>query len=172
LRAMARALPLPTNMRDALAEHVHWERRDRELRLVLGRDGNASGLDLTAQLRHELIRNLLRSELPARGREELEIRLRFWIDEHQEALDRITMDEVTRLAEMAGRDLRSVIARSGGAATGLFAQWVCDVVVPALQLPNHGRTRSNPTFDTMLRNAMRAALTETEPRRPGQARSE
>jgi hypothetical protein len=62
-----------------------------------------------------------------------------------------------------GRDLRTAIVQSGNAASVLFARWVCDVVVPAMQLPNRGRRRANSTFDIMLRNAMRAALTELPP---------
>jgi hypothetical protein len=165
-QAMARAYPLPTNMRDAQAEHCRWEMRDRELQLVLGRGGNASALDLTAHLRQELVRNLIRSELPVRGKADFQIRLQFWIDEHQEAIERTPLDEVMRLAEMAGRDLGSAIVRNSNATTVLFAQWVRDVVVPGLQLPERGRTGSNPTFDAMLRDAMRVALTEIEPQRP------
>jgi hypothetical protein len=171
VQAIARAYPLPTNMQDALAEHAHWERRDRELQLVLEPEGNASRLDLTAHLRRELVRNLIRSELPVHGEEELQIRLQFWIDERREEIDGTTLDEVKHLAEMVGRDLRSAIVQSGNATSVLFARWVCDVVVPVLQLPDRGRARSNRTFDAMLRDAMRAAVTETEPQRPGQARS-
>jgi hypothetical protein len=163
VRAVAQAFPLPTNLQDALAEHAHWETRDRELQLVLGRGGNASGLDLTAHLRRERVGNLIRSELPVRGKADFQIRLQFWIDEHQEELDRTTVDEVMRLAEMAGRDLASAITRNSNATTVLFAQWVCDVVVPALPLPDRGRTGSKLTFETMLRDAMRDALTEIEP---------
>jgi hypothetical protein len=135
----------------------------------MGRGDDTSGLDLTAQLRRELVANLIRSELPVRGRAELQIRLQFWIDESQAELDRTPLDEVVRLAEVAGRDLGHAIARNGNATTVLFAQWVCDVVVPALKLPNRGRTGSNLTFDAMLRGAMRAALTEIEAPRPGEA---
>jgi hypothetical protein len=163
VRATARACPLPTNIQDALAEHAYWERRDRELRLVLGRGDDTSGLDLTAQLRRELVANLIRSELPVHNRTDMQTRLQFWIDESQAEIDRTPLDEVVRLAEMAGRDLGGAIARNSSATTVLFAQWVCNVVVPALQLPNRGRAGSNPTFDTMLRGAMRAALTEIEP---------
>ena len=169
LRAIARAYPLPTNMQDAVAELAHWDRRDRELRLVLGHD--AAGLDLTAHLRRELVRNLIRSELPVRGETEFQIRLQFWIDERGEEIDRTTLEEVKHLAEMVGQDLRRAIVRSGNAATGLFARWVCDVVVPALQLPERGRAGSDLTFDAMLRNAMRAALTDSERQGSGQARS-
>jgi hypothetical protein len=171
VQAIARAYPLPTNLQDALAEHAHWERRDRELRLVLGPEGNTSRLDLTAQLRWELVRNLIRSELPVRGEAEFQIRLQFWIDERPEEIDRATLDEVKHLAEMVGRDLRGAIVQSGNATSVLFARWVCDVVVPTLQLPDRGRARSNLTFDAMLRNAMRDALTEIEPQRPGQGPS-
>jgi hypothetical protein len=167
MQAIARAYPLPTNMQDALAEHAHWERRDRELQLVLGRGGNTSRLDLTAHLRRELVRNLIRSELPVHGEAEFQMRLQFWIDERQEEIDRTTLDEVKHLAEMVGRDLRRAIVQSGNATTVLFARWVCDVVVPALQLPDRGRAGSNLTFDAMLRDAMRDALTEIEPQRPG-----
>jgi hypothetical protein len=163
-QAIARAYPLPTNMQDALAEHTHWERRDRELQVVLGPAGR---LDLTAQLRREVVRDLMRSELPVHGEAEFQIRLQFWIDDRQEEIDRTTLDEVKHLAEMVGRDLRSAIMRSGNATSVLFARWVCDVVVPALQLPDRGRARSNLTFDAMLRDAMRVALTEIEPQRPG-----
>ncbi len=167
VRAIARAYPLPTNMWDALAEHAHWDGRNRELRLLLGSDGNASRLDLTAHLRWELVRNLIRSELPIHGSAEFQIRLRFWIDEHQDEIDRTTLGEVKRLADIVARDLASAIARSGNTSTVLFAQWVCDVVVPALQLPDRGRAGSNLKFDAMLCDAMRTALTEIEPQRPG-----
>ena len=169
MQAIARACPLPTNMQDALTEHAHWEGRDRELQLVPGPEGNASRLDLTAQLRRELIRNLIRSELPVHGEAELQIRLQFWIDERREEIDHTTLDEVKHLAERVGRDLRGAILRSGNATSVLFAQWVCDVVVPTLQLPPRGRVRSNLTFDAMLRDAMRTALTEIEPQRSGHA---
>jgi len=169
VQAIKRAYPLPTNMQDALAEHAHWERRDRELQLVLGLDGSMSRLDLTARLRQELVGNLIRSELPVHGEAELQIRLQFWINERKEEIDRTTLDDVKHLAEMVGRDLRSAILQSGNATSVLFARWVCDVVVPALQLPNRGRAGSNLTFDAMLRHAMRAALTEIEPQGPGQA---
>lgn len=171
LQAIARAYPLPTSMQEALTEWLHWEGRDRELQIVLGSDDATSGLDLTARLRRELVGNLIRSELPVRGEAELQIRLQFWIDERQEEIDRTTLDEVKQLAETVGRDLRSAIVQSGNATSVLFARWVCDVVVPALQLPDRGRARLNPTFDAMLRNAMRAALSEVEPPPPGQARS-
>ena len=101
------------------------------------------------------------------GEAEFQIRLQFWIDERQEEIDRYTLDEVKHLAEMVGRDLRGAIVQSGNATTVLFARWVCDVVVPALQLPDHGRAGANRTFDAMLRDAMRAALKEVEPQRPG-----
>jgi len=166
-RAIARAYPLPANMQDALAEHAHWDRRDREVQLVLGRGGNTPRLDLTAHLRRELVGNLIRSELPVHGEAEFQIRLQFWIDERREEIDRTMLDEVKHLAEMVGRDLRSAIVQSGNATTVLFARWVCDVVVPALQLPDRGRAGANLTFDAMLRAAMRAALTEIEPQRPG-----
>jgi len=166
VQAIARAYPLPTNMQDALAEYAHWERRDRELQIVLGSEGNTSRLDLTAHLRRELVGNLIRSELPVQGEAELQIRLQFWIDERQEEIDLTTLDEVKHLAEMVGRDLRSAIVQSGNATSVLFARWVCDVVVPTLQLPNRGRPGSNLTFDAMLRDAMRAALTEVEPQHP------
>jgi hypothetical protein len=103
------------------------------------------------------------------GEAELQIRLQFWIDERREEIDGTTLDEVKHLAEMVGRDLRSAIVQSGNATSVLFARWVCDVVVPVLQLPDRGRARSNRTFDAMLRDAMRVAVTETEPQRPGQA---
>src|ERR1700722_8535918 len=64
LQAIARAYPLPGNMQDALKEHAHWERRQRELQLVLGPEDTACRLDLTAHLRRELVGNLIRSELP------------------------------------------------------------------------------------------------------------
>jgi hypothetical protein len=160
LQAIAHAYPLPTDMQDAVTELAHWESRDRELQLVLGPDGK---LDLTADLRRELVRNLIRSELPVHGEEELQIRLQFWIGERQEDIDLTTLDEAKHLAETVGRDLRSAIVQSGNATSVLFARWVCDVVVPAMQLPNRSRRRSNPTFDAMLRNAMRAALTEIPP---------
>jgi hypothetical protein len=163
VQAIARAYPLPTNMQDALAEHAQWERRDQELQGVLGTEDNTSRLDLTAHLRRELVRNLIRSELPVHGEAEFQIRLQFWIDERQEELDRTTLEEVKHLAEMVGRDLRSAIVQSGNATSVLFARWVCDVVVPALQLPDRGRAGSNLTFDAMLRNAMRAALTDIQP---------
>jgi len=168
VQAIARACPLPTNMQDALAEHAHWERRDRELQLVLGTvapgpGGDTSRLDLTAHLRRELISDLIRSELPVHGEAEFQIRLQFWIDQRQEEIDQTTLDDVKHLAEMVGQDLRSAILQSGNATSVLFARWVCDVVVPAMQLPGHGRARSKPTFDAMLRDAMRDALTEIEP---------
>jgi hypothetical protein len=169
LQAIARAYPLPGNMQDALKEHAHWERRQRELQLVLGPEDTACRLDLTAHLRRELVGNLIRSELPVHGEAELQIRLQFWIDERQEEIDHSTLDEVTHLAEMVGRDLRGAILQSGNATSVLFARWVCDVVVPALQQPDRGRTRSSLTFDAMLRDAMRTALTEVEPQPPGQA---
>jgi hypothetical protein len=165
LQAIAQAYPLPANMQDAVLELAHWDRRDRELQLVLAPDGK---LDLTADLRRELIRNLIRSELHVHGEEELQIRLQFWIDERQEEIDLTTLDEAKQLAEMVGRDLRTAIVQSGNATSVLFARWVCDVVVPAMQVPGRGRPRSNPTFDAMLRNAMRAAI---EPQRPGEAGS-
>ena len=166
MQALARAVPLPANMQDALAEHAHWEKRDRELQLILGRNGNGSSLDLTAHLRRELVRNLLRSELPAHSDADFQIRLQFWIDERQEEIDSTTLEEVKHLAETVGRDLRTAIVQSGNAATVLFGRWVCDVVVPALELPDHGRAGSNLTFDAMLRDAMRAALAESEPQAP------
>lgn len=175
MQAIALAYPLPTNMQDALTELAHWERRDRELQLVLGPllgpNRNTSRLDLTADLRRELIRNLIRSELPVHGEAELQIRLQFWIDERQEEIDLTTLDEVKLLAEMVGRDLRTAIVQSGNTTSVLFARWVCDVVVPTLQLPDRSRRRSNPTFDAMLRDAVRSALTESEPQPPGEAGS-
>jgi hypothetical protein len=167
VQAIVRAYPLPDNMPDALAELAHWERRDRELQLVLGPGEGASRLDLTAHLRRELVRNLIRSELPVHGEAELQIRLQFWIDERREEIDSTTLDDVKHLAETVGRDLRSAIVQSGNATSVLFARWVCDVVVPALQLPDRSRAGANLTFDAMLRNAMRFALTEVEPQRPG-----
>jgi hypothetical protein len=171
MQAIAQAYPLPTNLQDALTEHDHWQSRDRELQLVLGSEDNTSRLDLTAHLRRELVRDLIRSELPVHGEAELQIRLQFWIDERQEEIDLTTLDEVKHLAEMVGRDLRSAIVQSGNATSVLFARWVCDVVVPTLQLPDRGRARSNLTFDAMLRDAMRAAVTEIEPQpqHPGAA---
>jgi len=167
MQAIARAYPLPANMQDALAEYAHWEQRERELRLVLGRGGNASRLDLTAQLRRQQVGSLIRSELPVHGEADFQMRLQFWIDERQDEMDRTTLDEVKHLAETVGRDLRSAIVQSGNAATALFGRWVCDMVVPALQLPERRRGGANPTFDAMLRDAMRVAAAEIEPQRPG-----
>jgi hypothetical protein len=169
MQAIARAYPLPTNMQDALAELAHWETRERELQLILGPGGTTPRLDLTALLRRELVRNLIRSELPVHGDADVQIRLQFWIDERQDDIDGATLDEVKHLAEVVGHDLRSAIVQSGNATSVLFARWVCDVVVPTLQLPDRGRAAANPTFDSMLRDAMRAALTENEPQRTGSA---
>lgn len=187
MRAIARAYPLPTTMRDALAEHAHWDRRDRELRVVLGhaapghaapgraalgraalgRGGTTSGLDLTAHLRWELVRNLLRSELPVHGEAEFQMRMQFCADERQDEIFRATLEDVQQLAEMMGQDLPGAIVQSGNAGTALFARWLCDVVVPALQLPEHGGTGAKPTFEAMLRDAMRGAAGGSEPQRRG-----
>lgn len=152
-QAIARATPLPGTLPEALAEIAHWDEREREFRILLG-DG--SKLDLTARIRRDELRDLVRTGLHARNLEEFQMRLDFWLKERRQEMDAVVVSDLERVAQDVGGNLHQAIARTGRPAAELFSKWICDVVIPALPAGEASPSYRPRTFDEMLTEAIRA----------------
>ncbi len=83
--AVTAALPMPTTIREAKAEHVCWRRRDQEIDAIYGFAGDMQ-VGLAAQARWELVRKGYEQAFLIRSLDDLHCRLLFaansdWKDE-------------------------------------------------------------------------------------------
>lgn len=75
--AIRAAYPLPATVAEAVAEHLHWEVRNREMGELLGPDFDVGGgrfLDLPTDIRAAIVRDLAEREIPARSIADLRAR--------------------------------------------------------------------------------------------------
>jgi hypothetical protein len=103
--ALSAAYPLPVTIGEAKAEYDYWERRDRELGLVL-EDTSDTQLDASAYARQEIVRGLLETGLRAQSLADIVIRLRY-LSASESTIGMPEMVEATladaeHLAAMAG----------------------------------------------------------------------
>jgi hypothetical protein len=80
LRALSEAYPLPTTISAAAAEFAMWQRRQRDLMLVVENDLLESYLDMPAALRRDIVAALLQTGLRATAVSELVLRYRHMLD--------------------------------------------------------------------------------------------
>lgn len=154
-QAIARATPLPGTLPEALAEIAYWDERERELSILRG--GANGGLDLTARIRRDVLRDLVRTGLRARNLQEFQIRLDFWLTERRQEMDSVVIGDLEHVAQNVGGNLHQAIARTGRPASELFSRWICDVVIPALPVGETKSSQRSRTFDEMLAEAIRTA---------------
>jgi len=74
IAAISTAYPLPGTIEDAIAEHDYWDRRGRELLLVVS---DTCELDFPATIRRNIVRGAIRFGLPARTIHDAIARSRF-----------------------------------------------------------------------------------------------
>jgi hypothetical protein len=76
--ALSAAYPLPVTIGEAKAEYDYWERRDREMGLVL-EDTSDTQLDLAAGGRLEIVRGLIETRLRAQSLADVLVRQRYLV---------------------------------------------------------------------------------------------
>jgi predicted DNA-binding protein (UPF0251 family) len=103
--ALSAAYALPTTIEDAAAEYAYWERRDREMGLVL-EDTSDTQLDLAAYGRKEIVRGLLETGLRAKSLADVLARQRHLVDceYSMPEADRAVLADLEYLTEMAPED--------------------------------------------------------------------
>ena len=99
LEAIAGAYPLPTTISAAKAEYDAWERRDRDLGLVLEMYGD-NALDLPAKIRSNMVLDLLKEGLRATSLGEVLLRHRFHVEQgwHDPDIDHAVLADLEALA--------------------------------------------------------------------------
>ena len=59
LHALRSAYAMPNELKSAFEEHIHWRKRDEELRILLSLNKSVTALDITAEKRWGMIQNLI-----------------------------------------------------------------------------------------------------------------
>lgn len=77
VEAIKAAVPLPTTIGTAIAELTAWRARDREIELALEDYVGNGGLDLPAELRCDILRHLIETELPTADIADVIVRMEY-----------------------------------------------------------------------------------------------
>lgn len=100
--ALSAAYPLPVTIGEAKSEYDYWERRDRELGLIL-EDTSNTQLDVSAYGRQEIVRGLLETGLRAQSLADVLIRQRYLVDSESVMVEveQAVLADLEHLAAMA-----------------------------------------------------------------------
>jgi hypothetical protein len=109
IAALSAAYPLPTSITEAAAEYAYWRSREREISLALDDGDSGEALDLTAELRHSAVCDLVDHGLKAANVGDVLARL-------QALLDKQMMLGSKDIAPMLA-DLERLAAQEAKAAT-------------------------------------------------------
>ena len=79
VRALSEAFPLPRTISEAAGEYAMWQSRDRDMGLAVEASENTQ-LDLSADIRRDIVRRLMEVDLRARSLAEVLIRQRHLVE--------------------------------------------------------------------------------------------